>query len=228
MARWDAGAANTWNRHLSALTSFTAYCRRQESLTTDPGRRLERRKVTPTRGKAIPRARLERLFTDDRNPLRERVLWRMLYETCARAEEVLGLDVPGLDTEFRRALRPAPSPAAGRPHRRAGVPGRPARSRRRTPRAGPGRHLPGDRPGPAVLPARRVPVQAGIPVSRPARCRVHPPPATPFRDDPSRWTRSRASGRRAAIRVAAGRHDGPGDAPPRTAARKAIGVVPVR
>ncbi|MEO3930509.1 hypothetical protein ABGB07_42685 [Micromonosporaceae bacterium B7E4] len=28
----------------------------------------------------------------------------MLYETCARAEEILGLDVPDLDMEFRRAL----------------------------------------------------------------------------------------------------------------------------
>jgi site-specific recombinase XerD len=95
-------AANTWNKHVSALTSFTAYCRRQDWLTTDPCRRLERRKVTRTRDRAIPRARLERLFTDD--PQRERVLWRMLYETCARAEEILGLDVPDLDMEFRRAL----------------------------------------------------------------------------------------------------------------------------
>jgi hypothetical protein len=27
----------------------------------------------------------------------------MLYETCARAEEILGVDVPDLDMEFRRA-----------------------------------------------------------------------------------------------------------------------------
>lgn len=104
MARWAARAANTWNKHLSALTSFSTYCRRQDWLTTDPGRRLERRKVTRTRDKAIPRARLDRLFTDDRHPLRERVLWRMLYETCARTEEILSLDVPDLDMEFRRAL----------------------------------------------------------------------------------------------------------------------------
>lgn len=104
MARWDDKAANTFNKHLSALNSFAAYCRRQEWLTTDPGRRLERRKVTRARDRAIPRARLERLFTDDRNQLRERVLWRMLYETCARADEILGLDVPDLDMEFRRAL----------------------------------------------------------------------------------------------------------------------------
>jgi site-specific recombinase XerD len=104
MTRWDDKAANTFNKHLSALNSFAAYARRQEWLATDPGRRLERRKVTRTRDKAIPRARLERLFTDDRNPLRERVLWRLLYETCARAEEILSLDVPDLDMEFRRAL----------------------------------------------------------------------------------------------------------------------------
>lgn len=104
MARWNQGAANTWNKHLSALTSFTAYCRRQDWLTADPGRRLERRKVTRTRDKAIPRARLERLFTDDRNPLRERVPWRRLCETCARAEEILGPGVPDPDMEFRRAL----------------------------------------------------------------------------------------------------------------------------
>ena len=104
MARWSEGAANTWNKHLSALNSFTAYARRQEWLTTDPARRLERRKITRARDKAILHTRLERLFTDDRHPLRERVLWRMLYETCARAEEILGLDVPDLDLEFRRAL----------------------------------------------------------------------------------------------------------------------------
>jgi site-specific recombinase XerD len=104
MDRWDTCAANTWNKHLSALNSFAAYCRRQDWLTTDPGRRLERRKATRSRDKAIPRARLDRLFTDDRHPLRERVLWRMLYETCARANEILGLDVSDLDMEFRRAL----------------------------------------------------------------------------------------------------------------------------
>jgi len=104
MAYWDQRAANIWNKHLSALTSFSGYARRQEWLATDPARRLERRKVTQARDKAIPRSRLERLFTDDRCGLRERVLWRMLYETCARAEEILGLDVPDLDMEFRRAL----------------------------------------------------------------------------------------------------------------------------
>jgi integrase len=43
------------------------------------------------------------LFGDDRNALREQVLWRLLYETAARAEEILSLNVGDLDTEFRRA-----------------------------------------------------------------------------------------------------------------------------
>jgi integrase len=36
-------------------------------------------------------------------PLREKTLWRMLYETAARASEVLALNVNVLDLERRRA-----------------------------------------------------------------------------------------------------------------------------
>ncbi|MEH1099902.1 hypothetical protein [Micromonospora sp. CPCC 205561] len=97
MTRWDERAANTWDRRLSALTSFTAYCRRQDRLTTDPGRRPERRKVTPIPGRGRPGIGVERLFTDEPQPAARAVLWRMLYETCARTEETLGLDVPDLD-----------------------------------------------------------------------------------------------------------------------------------
>ena len=102
MGRWDGAAAATWNRHLSALTSFTAWAGRQEILTTNPARRLERRKPARRGDRAIPRARLDKLLTDDRHGLRERVLWRMLYETAARAEELLSLNIEDLDLEFRR------------------------------------------------------------------------------------------------------------------------------
>ena len=102
MDRWDDAAAATWNRHLSALTSFTAWAGRQEILTTNPARRLERRKPARRSDRAIPRARLDKLLTDDRHGLRERVLWRMLYETAARAEELLSLNIEDLDLEFRR------------------------------------------------------------------------------------------------------------------------------
>ena len=85
MDRWDDAAAATWNRHLSALSSFSAWAGRQEILTASPARRLERRKPARRGDRAIPRARLDKLLTDDRHGLRERVLWRMLYETAARA-----------------------------------------------------------------------------------------------------------------------------------------------
>jgi integrase len=36
-------------------------------------------------------------------PLREKTLWRMLYETAARASEVLALNIEDLDLDVRRA-----------------------------------------------------------------------------------------------------------------------------
>ncbi|MGN9847049.1 tyrosine-type recombinase/integrase [Nonomuraea sp. H19] len=101
--RWTAATAATWNRHLSALTSFTTWAQRQEILATNPARRLERRKSARRGDRSIPRTRLETLFTDTSHALRERVLWRLLYETAARAEEILTLNIEDLDPEFRRA-----------------------------------------------------------------------------------------------------------------------------
>jgi site-specific recombinase XerC len=103
MQRWDSCAAATWNRHLSALGSFTTWAQRQEILATNPARRLARRKPARRGDRSIPAARLDKLLGDDTHGLRERVLWRMLYETAARAEEILSLDIEDLDLEFRRA-----------------------------------------------------------------------------------------------------------------------------
>jgi integrase len=43
------------------------------------------------------------LFAREDISIRERALWRMLYETAARSSEVLGLDVDDLDLPNRRA-----------------------------------------------------------------------------------------------------------------------------
>ncbi|WP_245655927.1 tyrosine-type recombinase/integrase [Microtetraspora fusca] len=65
---------------------------------------LSHRQPTGHRGdRSIPRTRLETLFTDPAHALREKVLWRLLYDTAARAEEILTLNVEDLDLEFRRA-----------------------------------------------------------------------------------------------------------------------------
>ena len=50
--------------------------------------------------------RRDALLTGDRYSLRERTLWRMLYETAARSAEVLRLDVADLDLPNRRARVP--------------------------------------------------------------------------------------------------------------------------
>jgi site-specific recombinase XerD len=103
MERWSDAAAATWNRHLSALVSFTTWAQRQDLLATNPARRLQRRKTVRRDDRTIPATRLETLFADERHGLRERLLWRMLYETAARAEEIPCLNVEDLDPEFRRA-----------------------------------------------------------------------------------------------------------------------------
>ena len=186
MTGWDTAAAATWNRHLSALVSFTTWAQRQDLLATNPARRLQRRKTTHRGDRAIPQARLEALFTNDRHAVRERVLWRLLYETAARAEEILSLNIEDLDPEFRRArvtskggaieyvhwatatARLLPRLLQGR-QARAGVPGRSACSRLRAARARGHRHLPYHRPRQALLPARRVPVQDRLRRGRPTR-----------------------------------------------------------
>jgi integrase len=63
----------------------------------------ERRKENNDATRALPRGRVERLLSRRDVPLREKTLWRMLYETAARASEVLALNVEDLDLEQRRA-----------------------------------------------------------------------------------------------------------------------------
>jgi integrase len=46
---------------------------------------------------------------------RERTLWRLLYETAARADELLALDVEDLDLTNRRARLPSKGGARSRP-----------------------------------------------------------------------------------------------------------------
>ncbi|MFD1538206.1 hypothetical protein [Nonomuraea guangzhouensis] len=81
------------------MCSFTTWPQRQEILATNPARRLERRRTARRGDRSIPRARLEKLFTDDAHALRERVLWRLLYETAARAE----LSYPRAEYLFKTA-----------------------------------------------------------------------------------------------------------------------------
>jgi integrase len=54
------------------------------------------------RTKAIAESSLERLFRRADVAVREKCLWRLLYETAARAEEVLSSNVDDLELENKR------------------------------------------------------------------------------------------------------------------------------
>jgi len=102
--RWEHAAPATWNRHRATLRSLFAYCRRQGWILEDPTEATERRRDHEDRTRAIDRGELERLWARRDVPLRERALWRLLYETAGRANEILTLDVDDVDLANRRAV----------------------------------------------------------------------------------------------------------------------------
>jgi len=102
-ARWGQRSPSTWNVSLDALRSSCRYWGDQGWLTSDPTTLLRRRRRAPDRSRALSRAEVERLLNREDISIRERVLWRMLYETAARSAELLRLDVEDLDMPNRRA-----------------------------------------------------------------------------------------------------------------------------
>jgi len=101
---WGACAPATWNRHVATARSFVAFCRRRGWLAADVTVGVDRRREPADRTRAIAYAQLERLWRRSDVAVREKALWRLLYETAARASEVLSLDVGDVDLENRRAV----------------------------------------------------------------------------------------------------------------------------
>jgi hypothetical protein len=83
--RWGHRAPATFNRNLDALRSVVGYWTDQGWITADPTKRIRRRGRTRDRARALSRADIEALFELEDLGLRERVLWRLLYESAARA-----------------------------------------------------------------------------------------------------------------------------------------------
>jgi integrase/recombinase XerD len=94
-------APATRARHLSALRSALAWWADAGWLDGDPTAGWARPKIPVDTTRALTRAQVAAIWRLD-VPLRDRALWRMLYETAARAEEILGLDVPDLDLPSKR------------------------------------------------------------------------------------------------------------------------------
>ena len=100
---WGPSSPQTFNVRLAGLRKAFEYWREQRWLADDPLTRLRTRPVARDDSRALTRAQIAELLGLDA-ALRERVLWRMLYETAARVEELLMLDVPHLDTANRLAV----------------------------------------------------------------------------------------------------------------------------
>jgi integrase len=92
---WGGKSAKTFNVRLTALASACAYWRAQEWLAGDPLVRLRAKPAPPDTSKALTKQRVADILGSGA-PLRERVLWHMLYESSARADEVLMLNVQPL------------------------------------------------------------------------------------------------------------------------------------
>jgi integrase len=181
-AAWSRCAPATWNRHVATLGSFVAYCHRHRWLTTDLAGELERRPEPADRTKAITLPELERLWKRDDVAVREKALWRFLYETAARASEALSINVEDVDLDNKRVpgplqrwrsrLAPPPDrlgPAAPHADRRA--PPRPAVPRRPPPPSPPAR--------PPRWTAARRPAGRGCPTTAPRRYSTRPPAGEP-------------------------------------------------
>lgn len=100
---WGGLAPATWNRHVATLRSFSAFCGRRGWVTVALADGLGRRREPADRTRAIPYAKLDRLWHRDDVAVREKALWRLLYETAARASEVLSLNVEDVDLDNKRA-----------------------------------------------------------------------------------------------------------------------------
>ena len=137
--RWDGCAPATWNTRRVAVQAFASWCDERWPLVADPLAEVAPRRRRADNTRAIPLEDLEELWRRRTVPLREKTLWRMLYETAAGTSEVLALDVEDLDRARRRARirskrrqrrhdrlggahRPLPRPLFSRPQRRAVVP----------------------------------------------------------------------------------------------------------
>gem|GEM_PF-350550 len=103
-ALWATAAESTWNRNRAAVIAWLSWCREHQRWPAPAvPTSCERRKEHVDATKDLSKAAIERQLSRRDVPLREKALWRMLYETAARASEILALDVEQLDLDNRRA-----------------------------------------------------------------------------------------------------------------------------
>ncbi|MGB6162493.1 MAG: site-specific integrase [Pseudonocardiaceae bacterium] len=101
---WGKAKPATWNRNRAAVGSWLTWCATKQNWTapTLPAA-VERQREPEDTTKAVSRSRIDRLCRRRDVPLREKTLWRMLYESASRASAVLALNVEDLDLPNKQA-----------------------------------------------------------------------------------------------------------------------------
>lgn len=103
-ALWGGAKPATWNRNRAAVGSFLSWCADKQSWTAPAlPRSAKRRREHNDDTKAVSRSRIDRLCRRRDVPLREKTLWRMLYESASRASAVLALNIEDLDLPNKQA-----------------------------------------------------------------------------------------------------------------------------
>ena len=88
---WGERAESTWNRNRAAVGSWLAWSAGKQHWDAPalPGS-LERRRESQDSTKAVSRSRIDRLCRRRDVPLRDKTLWRMLYESASRGTRNTG------------------------------------------------------------------------------------------------------------------------------------------
>ncbi|APU15082.1 MULTISPECIES: tyrosine-type recombinase/integrase [Actinoalloteichus] len=101
---WGTAKPATWNRNRAAVGSWLTWCATRQHWTAPAvPAAAERRRENNDDTKAVSRSRIDRLCRRRNVPLREKTLWRMLYESASRASAVLALNIEDLDLANKQA-----------------------------------------------------------------------------------------------------------------------------
>ena len=100
---WGSAAAATWNRNRAAVAGWLSWCRALGQDAPALPDDVERRPDESEPATVLPRDAIEALLGQPDVPLRERTLWRLLYESAGRVSDVLALNIEHLNLRHRRA-----------------------------------------------------------------------------------------------------------------------------
>ncbi|MFE4460440.1 tyrosine-type recombinase/integrase [Nocardia tengchongensis] len=94
---WSAARSSTWNARRAAVLCWLSWCRERGWTAPTMPADLSRVKPAPEPVTVLSRVAIESLTAREAIHLREKTLWWMIFETCARPRELLQADIEHLD-----------------------------------------------------------------------------------------------------------------------------------